>query len=42
MENLDKVIEKGKEKYLNLITNQDILIPIFKFSLEVGKVIYTQ
>ena len=45
MENLDKVTEKWEEKYPNSISswhqNWDVLIPIFKFSLEVRKVIYT-
>ncbi|WP_373082389.1 IS256 family transposase [Fusobacterium animalis] len=45
MENLEKVTEKWKEKYPNTMTswyqNWDVLTPIFKFSLEVRKVIYT-
>ena len=45
MENLDKVIEKCEEKYPNSMSswyqNWDVLTPIFKFSLEVRKVIYT-
>ncbi|KDE74032.1 transposase Mu, partial [Fusobacterium necrophorum BFTR-2] len=45
MENLDKVTEKWEEKYPNTMTswyqNWDVLTPIFKFSLEVRKVIYT-
>ena len=42
---LDKVTEKWEEKYPNLMSswyqNWDVLTPIFKFSLEVRKVIYT-
>nr|WP_232623221.1 IS256 family transposase [Fusobacterium canifelinum] len=45
LENLDKVSEKWKEKYPNSMIswyqNWDVLTPIFKFSLEVRKVIYT-
>ncbi|QQB74506.1 IS256 family transposase [Fusobacterium canifelinum] len=45
LENLDKVNEKWEEKYPNSMSswyqNWDILTPIFKFSLEVRKVIYT-
>ena len=45
MENLEKVTEKWEEKYPNTMTswyqNWDVLTPIFKFSLEVRKVIYT-
>jgi len=45
MENLEKVTEKWEEKYPNSMTswyqNWDVLTPIFKFSLEVRKVIYT-
>ena len=45
MENLDKVTEKWEEKYPNSMSswyqNWDVLTPIFKFSLEVRKVIYT-
>lgn len=45
LENLDKVNGKWKEKYPNSMSswyqNWDILTPIFKFSLEVRKVIYT-
>ncbi len=45
LENLDKVSEKWEEKYPNSISswyqNWDVLTPIFKFSLEVRKVIYT-
>ena len=45
LENLDKVSEKWDEKYPNSMTswhqNWDVLTPIFKFSLEVRKVIYT-
>ena len=45
MENLDKVIEKWEEKYPNSMSswyqNWDVLTPIFKFSLEVRKMIYT-
>ena len=45
MENLDKVTEKWEEKYPNSMLswyqNWDVLTPIFKFSLEVRKVIYT-
>ena len=42
---LDKVTEKWEEKYPNSMSswyqNWDVLTPIFKFSLEVRKVIYT-
>ena len=45
LENLDKVSEKWEEKYPNSMSswyqNWDVLTPIFKFSLEVRKVIYT-
>ena len=45
LDNLDKVNEKWEEKYPNSMSswyqNWDILTPIFKFSLEVRKVIYT-
>jgi len=45
LENLDKVSEKWDEKYPNSMSswhqNWDVLTPIFKFSLEVRKVIYT-
>ncbi|WP_339005605.1 IS256 family transposase [Fusobacterium animalis] len=45
MENLEKVTEKWEEKYPNTMTswyqNWDVLTPIFKFLLEVRKVIYT-
>ena len=45
LENLDKVNEKWKEKYPNSMSSWyqhwDVLTPIFKFSLEVRKVIYT-
>ena len=45
LENLDKVNEKWKEKYPNSMSswyrNRGVLTPIFKFSLEVRKVIYT-
>ena len=45
MENLDKVTEKWEEKYPNSMSswyqNWDVLTAIFKFSLEVRKVIYT-
>ena len=44
LENLDKVSEKWEEKYPNSMSswyqNWDVLTPIFKFSLEVRKVIY--
>ena len=45
LENLDKVSKKWEEKYPNSMSswyqNWDVLTPIFKFSLEVRKVIYT-
>ena len=45
LENLDKVNEKWEEKYPNSMSSWyqhlDVLTPIFKFSLEVRKVIYT-
>ena len=45
LENLDKVNEKWEEKYPNSMIsryqNWDVLTPIFKFLLEVKKVIYT-
>ena len=45
LENLEKVSEKWDEKYPNSMSswhqNWDVLTPIFKFSLEVRKVIYT-
>lgn len=44
-ENLEKITEKWKEKYPNSMVswqqNWDVIVPIFKFSLEVRKVIYT-
>lgn len=45
LENLEKVKETWEEKYPNSMAswyqNWDVLTPIFKFSLEVRKVIYT-
>ncbi|KDE70484.1 transposase Mu, partial [Fusobacterium necrophorum BFTR-2] len=45
LENLDKVRERWEEKYPNSMSswyqNWDVLTPIFKFSLEVRKGIYT-
>ncbi|WAW14935.1 transposase [Peptostreptococcus equinus] len=45
MQNLDGVSEKWSEKYPNALkswyTNWDCITPIFKFSPEIRRVIYT-
>lgn len=45
LENMKKVMEKWKDKYPNSMksweTNWDVLTPIYKFSADVRKVIYT-
>jgi transposase-like protein len=41
LEALERGTEKWEDDYTNALKNWDVILPIFKFSAEVRKVIYT-